>query len=404
MRWFALLAIAVVAVPVFAQETRVHRFPPEGPQDTRTDSFAVGVVGPADSVQTAREYVQSDDWLTLPPLNYDLPPYAEQALRGVRICLDPGHGGDMNQRGYKRGATGFRESVMNLEVAEAVRGWLEQGGAEVVMTRTDDTNPEGGSLEYRGRLADRENCQLFVSIHHNAFSRGSADYLTVWYHARPDVPTADTDLARWICTELNRCNRTPEQQHVGLMSDWLMYPSDPNDPHEGIGDALRLDTTRTIPSGFGVLRHARVPACLVECAFYTNRQEEMRLMDREYLRREGWGIFSGILEYLWAGIPKISFPENAPASYAGPRPEIRVALDDGMHEGWGKNNPPRIHFETLRVYIDDERAILTYRPLDAEIVATPPHDLAPGPHTVRVRVLNAWGNWSWPTQLEFTVR
>lgn len=398
MRSLFLGALIALALSIPAQQTL--RFPPEGPQDARTEAFATGVVGPANSLQAAREYVEAEDWFTLPPFNYILPPTAAQTFGGVKICLDPGHGGDADQRGYKRGATGFRESVMNLEVAQFLRGWLEASGAEVVMTREDDSNPEGGSLEYRGRLADRTGSDLFVSIHHNAVSRPTANYMSVWYHARPGVPTAALDMARSICLALNDANRTAEQAHVGLYSDWLMYPPDAGEGHPEI---IRRDTMATVPSGFGVLRHARVPACLIEASFYTNPAEELRLMDREYLRREAWGIYMGLHNYLWGGIPKIALAEGQPRAVAGPRPTIRLALDDGMHEGWGRNSPPRVYLETISVYIDDERADILYRPTEAELRVTPRADLAPGEHGIRLRIQNAWGNWSWPQEVRFTV-
>ncbi|MBN1477456.1 N-acetylmuramoyl-L-alanine amidase [Candidatus Sumerlaeota bacterium] len=379
-------------------QTRVYRFPPEGPQDSRTEAFEVGVVGPADTPQAARNYIEAADWFTLPPANFALPPYHREALEGLRVCLDPGHGGDMDRAGYKRGATGYRESVMNLEVATMLREFLEASGVEVVLTRDGDyETPDDGSLEWRARLADREDCDLFISLHHNWSRRSTANYLSIWYHSRPDDPMAAVDLARWVTLELNDLMRLSEPQHAGLYSSWLMYPPD------GLADERRFDTVERQPSGFGVLRNARVPAILIEGSFYSNAWEELRLMDREYLRREAWGIYLGILDYIWTGIPSISLHESQPEVVEGPRPEIRLTLDDGMHEGWARNAPPRIHFDTLRVYIDDERATLRYRPQIAEIFATPREDLAPGEHTLRLRVLNVWGNWSWPTQIPFTV-
>ena len=95
--------------------------------------------------------------------------------------------------------------------------------------------------------------------------------------------------------------------------------------------------------------------------------------------------------------------EEQPDVVEGPRPTVRLALDDGMFSRWSRNAPPRVHFDTLRVYIDDERALLSYIPARGEVRATPRHDLAPGEHTVRLRVMNVWGNWSWPTQIPFTV-
>ncbi len=393
MRLVALIPLAALAWPVAAQDTDAL-----SNLDHRTEAFAEGIVGSANTAEAAIAHIEADDWFTLPPINYIPPPYAAQALEGRRLCLDPGHGGEIDRAGYKRGASGFREAVMNLEVAQMVRDWLVEGGAEVVMTRDDDTvGPEGGSLEARGRMADRTGCDLFISIHHNYSSRDTANYLSIWYHARPDYPRAGVDLARWITTELGRLTRLEEPHHMGLYSDWLMYAPDERP------DLYRLDTTEIPDSGFGVLRHARVPACLVEGSFYSHPVEEQRLMDREYLRREAWGIYMGIVHYLFAGVPSIALDEDQPATVRGPRPQISLTLDDGMHERWARNAPPRVHWDTLRVYIDDVRAQLVYRPELAEIDATPASDLAPGAHTLRLRVLNAWGNWAWPTEIPLTV-
>lgn len=395
MRCLVIGALILIASTAFALEPLI--FPPPDRQDTRTEAYPVGIVGPANTPQAARAYIEADDWFTLPPLNYIIPPYAEDALGDLRICLDPGHGAQVEMEGYKRGATGFREAVMNFEVATMLAEFLEESGAEVVMTRGGDYNPEGGSLEWRARLADRENCDLFLSIHHNAHSRQTANYLTVWYHARPDYPRANVDLARWIVTELGPINRLDEPQHMGIYSDWLIYPPD------AAPETIDVDANEMVESGFGVLRYAQVPACLVEGSFFTHPREELRLMDREYLRREAWGIYQGILNYMWAGIPKFTLHEEQSDVVRGPRPTVRFTLDDGMHEGWARNSPPRLHYDTLRVFIDDERATLSYIPAFAEVRATPRQDLEPGEHVARLRVLNAWGNWSWPTEIPFTV-
>jgi N-acetylmuramoyl-L-alanine amidase len=400
-RWLpTFVGFLIFSLPVAAQA----QSPTEGPLDERLEALSDGVVGPANSEAAALGYIEAEDWRTLPPLNYIPPPYHREVLDGVRICLDPGHGGDAEQRGYKRGRTGFRESVMNLEVGLMLRDYLQASGAEVVMTRTtDNETPENGSLGWRARLADQTDSDFFISLHHNATGRRDANYVSVWYHSRPDNPRCAVDLARWIVTEMHETMRHHEPQHAGLYSSWLMYGDDATDNGRRSAERFRQDTMEPLPSGFGVLRQAQVPAILIEGAFFTHPEEEQRLMDREYLRREAWAIYSGILNYLWAGVPSIAFHEEQPTTMSDPRPEIRLTLDDGMHEGWARNDPPRIHNDTLRVYIDEERALLRYRPDLAEIIAIPREDLAPGEHTVRLRVLNVWGNWSWPTQLTFTV-
>jgi N-acetylmuramoyl-L-alanine amidase len=51
----------------------------------------------------------------LPPADYAIPPYA-RFLAGLRIVIDPGHGGDGFIPGYKQGPSGVREAEVNLRV------------------------------------------------------------------------------------------------------------------------------------------------------------------------------------------------------------------------------------------------------------------------------------------------
>lgn len=81
-------------------------------------------------------------------------------LEGVKICLDPGHGGDAHLRGFKRGPTGVREAEMNLRVAQFLRELLEEAGAEVLLTREGD---EDVSLRRRAEIANDWGADLFIS-------------------------------------------------------------------------------------------------------------------------------------------------------------------------------------------------------------------------------------------------
>jgi len=410
-----MMRTKLALLTLFASFGSAHAaYVPEDPwNDGRTGIGASpeGIVGPAHTPEAAlshivdqersdmsevmSSYVAVRDWSALPPLNYIPPPYHRDALEGVRICIDPGHAGD-----YTPGER-FPEAAMTLETALMLREFLEGSGAEVVMTReTGEDSPDRGNLEWRARLADRENCDLFISIHQNSSSRRTANYVSVWYHSRPDQPRSAVDLARWVVLDLHRNLRHDEPQHAGLYSSWLMYA--PN-AEEKNPELYEMDNLDRLPSGFGVLRHARVPAILIEGAFYSHPVGRERLSDREYLRRMAWSIYSGILNYIWTGIPSIALHERQPSVVHSERPSLRLTLDDGMHEGWGKNAPPRIHVDTLHVFIDDERALVRYRPERAELVVTPAYDLEPGEHRIRLRVLNVWGNWSWPTEIPFMI-
>ena len=86
----------------------------------------------------------------------------QTALPPVRtILLDPGHGGqDLGAKGKK-----FLEKDLNLALAKAIAEELKQRGFQVRMTRNNDRFL---SLDERGKMANRQNADLFLSIHHNA--------------------------------------------------------------------------------------------------------------------------------------------------------------------------------------------------------------------------------------------
>jgi N-acetylmuramoyl-L-alanine amidase len=103
------------------------------------------------------------EWHKLPQANFAIPPYARY-LEGIKICLDPGHGGQAHLLNYKRGPTGFREAEANLRVALHLREFLKEAGAIVFMTRTDDSFV---SIPDRSEIANKNAVDFFISLHHN---------------------------------------------------------------------------------------------------------------------------------------------------------------------------------------------------------------------------------------------
>ena len=83
---------------------------------------------------TANAVPAGDSWLKLPPVDYTPPPYG-RCLKGLRVCLDPGHGGYQHLKGFKSTKSGYREAIMNLTVARHLRDFLTRSGATVVLTR-----------------------------------------------------------------------------------------------------------------------------------------------------------------------------------------------------------------------------------------------------------------------------
>ncbi|HSJ24618.1 MAG TPA: N-acetylmuramoyl-L-alanine amidase [Longimicrobiales bacterium] len=96
------------------------------------------------------------------------PPVIEPGapLRGLRIMVDPGHGGEDR---WTRGPTGLTEADANLYISLRLRDLLEQAGAHVIMTRETDTTVPLGD---RPRMAADSGAHLLVSVHNNAFPDG----------------------------------------------------------------------------------------------------------------------------------------------------------------------------------------------------------------------------------------
>ncbi len=83
-------------------------------------------------------------------------------LKGIKILLDPGHGG--KELG-SRGPTGYPEKDINLLISKLVRSHLVAKGATVYMTREEDIDVGLGD---RVSMIDKVAPDFALSIHYNA--------------------------------------------------------------------------------------------------------------------------------------------------------------------------------------------------------------------------------------------
>ncbi len=89
-------------------------------------------------------------------------------LEGFVIMLDAGHGDqDSGAPGIAGGISGPTEKELNLNLAKVLEARLIQLGAEVIMTRTDDSFP---TLQERLIMSVTEKPHFFLSIHHNSIA------------------------------------------------------------------------------------------------------------------------------------------------------------------------------------------------------------------------------------------
>jgi N-acetylmuramoyl-L-alanine amidase len=122
-------------------------------------------------------------------------------LSGIKILLDPGHGG---KESGATGPNGSFEKDVNLRVSLLVRAELLKLGATVVMTREDDREVP---LADRAKMIDREAPAIALSIHYNSLPddgnlEKTQGVATLWYNA-PSHNLA-VFMHNYIVQKLNR--------------------------------------------------------------------------------------------------------------------------------------------------------------------------------------------------------
>ncbi len=291
--------------------------------------------------------------------------YYSQFLKGKKIFIDPGHGGEDRRNTSYDGK--IVEADVNLHVALYLKEYLVQAGAEVAMSRETDKTVD---LGYRSVLANKSGADIFISIHHNAPGKSEdtwTNYTSTYYHATDkdyEHEPCNHDIAKYVERDLSYVMRNSSGlgSFDGTYSDYRIYPGE----------------------GFSVLRKTKIPAVLVECSFHTNRFEVLRLNDEVFNRIEAWGIFRGLGKFFRAGIPKIEdYYEDSVV--VNPQDKLNFLLTDNSG----------IDSSSIQVYYDRKEIPFDY---DSETgcldVSIPTKEK--GEHSLRIICANKNGNHSFP--------
>lgn len=111
-------------------------------------------------------------------------------LNGITIALDAGHGG--NDAGAI-GPTGVKEKEINLDIAKKLKTTLENAGANVVMTRTEDVSTD---LYDRVKTAQKSDALMMISLHANALADGADPYVkhgtSTYFYNKESIELAKT--------------------------------------------------------------------------------------------------------------------------------------------------------------------------------------------------------------------
>ncbi|MBN2571829.1 MAG: N-acetylmuramoyl-L-alanine amidase [Ignavibacteriales bacterium] len=284
-------------------------------------------------------------------------------LRGKKIFIDPGHGGD--DRKNKSYTGKIIEADVNLRVSLYLRDFLVQAGATVYMSRISDQTVD---LKYRSTMANKNKIDLFISVHHNAvpnITRSWMNYTSTYYHAKPEnweYEPCEKDVAKFIQRDLAffMGNSGGLGSFDGTYSDYEIYPGE----------------------GFSVLRETIAPAVLVECAFHTNSMEEARLGVEEFNQLQAWGIFRGLGRYYRAGIPTIEYSNQTTPKKGIVEFQFRLSDMNGILP------------KTIEVFFDSTLVPHTFLPELDQLKFSVAAPL--GEHEIRIIVANKNGNYALP--------
>ncbi|MGD9487123.1 MAG: N-acetylmuramoyl-L-alanine amidase [Calditrichaceae bacterium] len=315
-------------------------------------------------------------WTDLPDEYFATPVYAKY-LQGFKVVIDPGHGGLSQIKDYKRGPSGLREAEVNLRVALYLQSFLEKAGVQVVLTRTNDVYV---SLADRANIANTSGADFLISLHHNASANPNTNFVSVYYHIHPDLSPASMDIARNVYFGLVDALRLPQISPDGLHSDQQIYPA-----------------------GFGLLRTTKIPAILCESSFHSNRREEKRLKDKEYNKREAYGIFLGLARYAKSGIPSARLAGKDSVSISK-MPRLKLKVDDGLRNRNGRDSERlRLFSSLMDVRVDGRKVPFTFEPDSARITITVDSSLTNGKHAVDVDLVNLFKNSNLQRPINFIV-
>lgn len=198
-------------------------------------------------------------------------------LAGMRIVVDPGHGG-------MDGGASIGEVVekdITLALGKELEKELKHLGAEVVMTRSNEEdavaehNPKAtfptirarkrADLQLREEMIANTEADLFISVHVNSIPDARWRGAQVFYHKEGHVDGAA--VAKAIQGSIREHIGNTEREALAIKQVYL-------------------------------LKKATVPAVLVETGFLSNPEELKLLTSKDYQKKMAEAIADGIEEYV----------------------------------------------------------------------------------------------------------
>ena len=205
-------------------------------------------------------------------INNETVPTVTLPVTNKVIVIDAGHG--VPDEGAES-SNGISEAETNLKIALKLQNLLEQSGATVILTRSDENaiydidsktlkQKKISDLKNRVKIGNESSADIFVSIHLNKIPQQQYSGWQTFYKSSDQN---SMNLAKSIQSSLNE-SMQKENNRV----------------------AMKLDTIY-------IVKKVEIPITVVECGFLSNPEEEQNLLNDDYQNRLAWGIYSGIIDY-----------------------------------------------------------------------------------------------------------
>lgn len=187
-------------------------------------------------------------------------------LLGKTIYLDAGHGGKDPGAIYDN----VYEKDINLDIVKKLQFELEKMGAVVLLTRDDDYDlasidakkRKQSDLLKRANLINESKCDMYISIHLNAYSSTKWSGLQIFYD---DINPNNKILAEIVNETLKSNLKTVRE--IKRENSYFMY------------------------------HKINVPGILIESGFITNSNDRYKLKDSNYQAILARNIVLGVINY-----------------------------------------------------------------------------------------------------------
>lgn len=173
-----------------------------------------------------------------------------------------------------QGSSGVTEQEINLAVTLKLQSFLEQSGAKVILTRSDENgiyevdktsirDKKVSDMKNRVYIGNNSGADIYVSIHMNYYEEEKYSGWQVFYQTKNEKSKV---LAGAIQTALN--------------------------------ENIKQNNRNVMPiKGAYIMDKVNIPSVIVECGFLSNKEEEEKLKTDEYQNALAWGIYIGLQKY-----------------------------------------------------------------------------------------------------------